>query len=313
MKYPTLRRLFLPWAKKRISAKNPQQLTTRTLYILPSAFGCGYGLVVLTIAIGAINYQLNLAFLLAFLLIVLGILGMWASHQNLKGLLVQCLPINDTEQGQPATINLLVKGENAVHFSLILQFPREESHYIENIPKEGLQITLPLSTAKRGVFFLPQIKIYSYAPLGIFRVWGYLNFQMEYYVYPKPISPGYWPEKNLDFPHGSAEQLGDEDLFELKPAANPWMQAGRIAWKISARSQGWYLKTMTSTVGENWMFRMQEASSTNVEKSLQQLSYWLQTAEEQGQSYGLEIKDTCTEISQGAHHLQYCLRLLAAY
>ncbi len=106
---------------------------------------------------------------------------------------------------------------------------------------------------------------------------------------------------------------GDDELYEIKNIDNPWIQPGRVAWKISARGQGWFLKSMQSAAGENWMFRMEDLPEQDIELSLCQLSYWIQEAEKNRKSYGLELNGLQTIISHGEEHLQRCLRLLAGY
>lgn len=39
---------------------------------------------------------------------------------------------------------------------------------------------------------------------------------------------------------------GDNEYYDLKQVDNPWIQPNLIAWKIAAKGQGWYLKTMTA-------------------------------------------------------------------
>ena len=140
-------------------------------------------------------------------------------------------------------------------------------------------------------------------------------FNMDYYVYPQGVSAGFWPENYGDQSQQqhSGHFSGDDELYELKSVASPWAQASHIAWKISARGQGWYLKTMTVSSGENWIFRIEDLAGGDIELNLQQLSYWIQTAEQEGHLYGLELNGERIEISHGKHHMAYCLRQLASY
>ncbi|KTC66142.1 transmembrane protein (plasmid) [Legionella adelaidensis] len=305
---------------EKIGSNNlPQQVTSHTLglkniYILPSAFGWVFAFVVLTISTGAINYQLNPAFFLFFLLIVFGSIALWETHYNLNGLTIHCLPILDTEVGQPAKITLLLKSDLPKRFAIYFKFEGEEEVKIEIAYPNGIVI-VPIETKKRGKFHLPPLKIYSYYPIGIFKVWTYSRFSNEYYVYPKPLNPGFWPNPFIPTQQASAdtEQTGEDELYDLKLVGNPWTQPGRIAWKISARGQGWFLKTMSSPTGENWIFRLQDLPKDNGERNLQYIAFWLLEAEGRGHIYGLELKGERTEITRGEQHLKNCLRKLASY
>ena len=310
-----LKNKFQQWVKKRAASGNPQTLKSKQIYILPSGFGVAFITVLITLAIGAINYQLNPGFMLAFFMVSLTLLAMWESHRNVKGLMIKCFAIKDTEQGKSARISFFIRHEKPQSYGLSFSFPGSDDISVESVTNKGTTIHLPLQTPIRGRFILPPLTVKSTFPLGLFNVWSTLFFEVEYYVYPAALSPGFWPEKDaaLNESHDLSYRVGEEELYELKSVANPWIQTGRIAWKISARGQGWYLKTMTSPTGENWLFRIEDTASENVEINLQQLSYWLQTAEKQGHAYGLALNGSQTVISHGKEHLHDCLRQLATY
>lgn len=303
------------WVKKRSSFSNPQHLTSKRIYILPSAFGWLYGFVIITITIGAINYQLNTAYFFVFLLAIIALLSMWQTHQNIKDISIQCMQIDDVEQGHPAKVTLFIYSKDQPRYALIFSYKKGEVVTLEHTPAKGGKIILPIATPARGKFKLPPIKIYSYYPLGIFRVWTYLYFDLEYYVYPAARSPGFWP--NAITQQSQQENLmyhpGEDELYELKSVDNPWVQASRIAWKISARGQGWYLKTLTSPAGEYWLFSLDALKTRDIETDLQHLSYWIQTADQQRQAYALELGDNITKFAFGAEHRKHCLRKLAVY
>jgi uncharacterized protein (DUF58 family) len=307
------------WLQHRIKTRTFKQKTSKInvdeILILPSGFGFACSAVIITIAIGAINYQVNTAFLLVFLGVGLGILCIWETHKNLKGLSIQCLPIEDVQAGQPAQVALLIQAKESARFSIEFSLQAGESVKLERLSKEDVTLVLAIPTKHRGHFQLPIIKIYTFFPLGIVHAWSYLFFDRDFYVYPQPVPPGYWPKPNEDLnkPDQSIHQIGDDDLYELKSVKNPWVQSGRIAWKVSARGQGWFLKIMTSPIGENWIFRIEDLALGDIELNLQQLSYWIQTAEEQGHLYGLELNGELTEMNHGAHHMKICLRRLATY
>ncbi len=183
----------------------------------------------------------------------------------------------------------------------------------EKIPAEGIQIILPIETTSRGYFPLPRIVISSLFPFGVFRVWAYAYFEEHYYVYPQPVDPGFWPDSYRDQNLTTKHTQGDEEFYDLKQVENPWKSPNLIAWKIAAKGQGWYLKTMNSNEVECWLFRLSDLPEKDLESKLQNLSYWLQTAELNGQIYGLELASSQTRLSHGKEHLQHCLRQLALY
>lgn len=301
------------WVKRRAFAISPHRFDAGNLYIIPSSFGWAFAVMVVSLFLCAINYQVSSIFLLTFLLMVAALISAWESHFNLKGLSVTCMSIEDAHQSDSIKVVLWVTLEQRSCYALECFFPNQESIKYEKIAFGGEQVTLCLPGNKRGCFQLPRITFRSYFPLGLFRVWGYVYLNENYYVYPKSVSPGFWPDVGYETGNKESNTLGNEEIYELKPVINPWGQSGRIAWKIAARGQGWYLKTMVNPEGSCWLFSLENLPIKHVEQNLQHLCYWLQTAEQNGYMYGLELKGVQTEISQGTAHLTFCLRQLANY
>ncbi len=309
----TINHYWSRWVQQRALAVNPQRFDSGNLYIFPSLFGFAYAVVLLTLFLCAINYQVSSVFFLTFLLAVVGMMSAWEAHFNLKGLSVHCLAIEDAYQYDAVKVVLSLTLESRSCYALEFHFVDEGTLTLEKLNPQGSQVSLTLPAKERGYFQLPRLTFYSYFPLGLFRVWGYIYFDASYYVYPASLSPGFWPKSGLTAGNTSSKISGNEEIYELKQVINPWAQPSRIAWKIAARGQGWYLKTMVSLEGNYWLFRIQDLSSPNLELNLQHLCYWLQIAEQRSYFYGLELKGMSTRLSQGPHHLTLCLRQLATY
>lgn len=62
-----------------------------------------------------------------------------------------------------------------------------------------------------------------------------------------------------------------------------------------------------------WLFRLNDLPIETLEEKLKHMSYWLVTAESQGQFYKLELGNDPDKFSHGEEHLRYCLRQLAVY
>ena len=309
------REYWSDWVRLRAYSSHPLELNAKTIYIIPSALGWAFLVVILSLFICAINYQVSAIFFMTFLLASAGMASAWEAHDNLNGLTVHCVSIDDGYCGGMVRVTLALRMPKKIAYSIEYYFEKESSLHLERLPLEGRQITLYLPAPKRGVFKLPRVTISSVYPLGLFCVWGYAYFDdAVYYVYPQNIATGFWPNSTLkNAGSHSSCVLGHEDFYELKEVNEPWTQSSRIAWKIAARGQGWYLKSMVSEEGRSWMFRIEDLPRAEVEESLQALCYWLNTAELEGYFYGLELKGKRTALSQGASHLTECLRQLASY
>lgn len=313
--HPTqFKRFWQKWVRKRNQSGNPQSVHSRNLYVLPSGFGWVYGVVVLAIFLGAINSQISTVFYMAFLLAVIGIVSAWEAHANLKNLSFRLINVEDSSQGTPARMTIIIQPNNKLRWGIEFQIAAQPKTRLERIPPEGLQFVIPVETTERGYFLVPVIVISSLYPFGIFRVWSYAYFDDHYYVYPQPVDPGFWPDAYIAQNEKQRHALGDDNVYDLKQVENPWAAPKLIHWKIAAKGQGWYLKIMDSNEVDNWLFKLNDLSfSKDLEVKLQNLSYWLQTAESSNQIYALELKDTRTAFSNGKEHLQSCLRQLALY
>lgn len=298
------------WVRQR-AKKNV--LDSQSIYIIPSLFGFAYAFVLLTLFFCAINYQVSAVFFLTFLLAMLGMVSALEAHTNLKGLSVICLSMTDSYPHGIVHIKLRLSTPNPHVYVLYCSFDREEERLIDEIKYKGTEVTLSLRANARGCYDVPRLNLKSYFPLGLFRAWGYIYFDEKYYVYPSPISPGFWPKAMGDEGHQADRVDGNEEFYELKSVTNPWAHPGRIAWKIAARGQGWFLKTMMSPEGESRLFCLDDLPGLDIELNLQHLSYWLHESERDGSGYGLELKGVQTKLSKGQAHLADCLRQLALY
>src|SRR6478735_4459597 len=82
----TLRRQIDGWFLTRRPPSDRIELTQRNVYIVPTRAGWMLGATVLVLLIASINYQLNLGYLLTFLLAGSVTVGMYVCHATLRGL-----------------------------------------------------------------------------------------------------------------------------------------------------------------------------------------------------------------------------------
>ncbi len=289
------------------------ELTAHNLYILPTSFGVIYAIVVCTLFLCAINYQISLIFFMTFFMVIAAMVSAYKAQDNLKGLQIHCLNVSDAIAGKAIQIQLILVSEQETRYDVICQFYNQNTRTNNQIPSGKTYMTLSLSTDKRGVFLLPKLKIASYYPFGLFYAWGYIYFASSYYVYPKPVSPGFWPRFESKQSHANLFLTGDDELYELKKTTEPWRQANQVAWKITARGQGWYVKTLNTPEGLFVHLNINDLPKVDIEHSLENLSFWLHQAEENGYFYSLQLNEIKTPTSKGSAHLTQCLRQLASY
>ena len=73
------------WWLSRHPVTDTWSLSQHNIYILPTKGGWVFGLTLLVMLVSAINYQLNLGYVLTFLLAGSGIVSMHVTHSTLRG------------------------------------------------------------------------------------------------------------------------------------------------------------------------------------------------------------------------------------
>src|SRR3982751_3383452 len=80
------RKQFRQWWQTRLPLSDTTTLTQRNVYILPTRPGFMLGATLVVLLVASINYQLNLGYLLTFLLAGCVAVGMHVCHGTLRGL-----------------------------------------------------------------------------------------------------------------------------------------------------------------------------------------------------------------------------------
>src|SRR5690606_21531605 len=77
---------FDRWARRRAPATLPVRLNHRRIYVLPTRFGTFFGALLLTMGLGALNYNNNPALMLCLILLGAAIASLVQAQLQLTGL-----------------------------------------------------------------------------------------------------------------------------------------------------------------------------------------------------------------------------------
>src|SRR5690606_31106495 len=94
------------WLHNRLPRTDTLALTHRNVYILPTRAGWMLGLTLLLLLVASINYQLNLGYLLTFLLAGSAVVGMHICHGQLRGLSLHLTPPAPVHAGDAAHLEV---------------------------------------------------------------------------------------------------------------------------------------------------------------------------------------------------------------
>ena len=106
-----VRRRFQAWWQARLPLRDTTTLTQRNVYILPTRPGFTLGATLLVLLVASINYQLNLGYLLTFLLAGSAVVGMHVCHGTLRGLTMNLIAPDAQYAGASAVIGVNLVSE----------------------------------------------------------------------------------------------------------------------------------------------------------------------------------------------------------
>lgn len=305
---------FTHWLKQRLTKSATQQLNKKTIFILPSRSGIAYLLITLAIFILATNYENNLSLLLSYWLISVWVIILYLSYFNLSGLRCEAKPIQAVHLGDSVELDIhLISTKNRFD----LNWQDENQTQIKQL-QPGLQLSKLSWTAKqRGTWQLPRIKLLSQAPLGLFTVFSYLDFNQQTLIYPKPIAcPEYLLGTGKANSEGNSDHTGQHTSgYDFQGLAN--YQVGdalsRVVWKRITSQPNWQIKQFEQPQDSQVWYAIQHIVATTAEAKLGKLTWLVLQAERQGLQYGLQLGHIELPPNQGAEHLTQCLSLLAKH
>src|SRR3954463_4910142 len=102
------RRRFRQWWQARLPLSDTTTLTQRNVYILPTRPGFMLMLTLIVLLVGSINYQLNLGYLLTFLLAGSAVVGMHVCHATLRGMTMNLMPPDPQFAGASAALSVVL-------------------------------------------------------------------------------------------------------------------------------------------------------------------------------------------------------------
>lgn len=121
-----LERLPAAWGKVSDAAR-PQR---KRVYIFMTRFGFIYGVNMLVMLIGAINYSNSLAYALTFLLGALFLVSMLHTYSSLRGLVITSVAAEAVFAGQQAVFPLVIDNRSGKQRpSLLFQLARRKKSF----------------------------------------------------------------------------------------------------------------------------------------------------------------------------------------
>lgn len=298
------------FARPRQPEALPVRFDRRRVYVLPTAFGLFFALLLLTMWLGGLNYNNNPALLLGLLLAGAANTSLLAAHLQLTGLQVNAVGAEPVPAGAPLEVRLHARADPGrarrglrvdcggawTSFSLVDGYG---------------QATLLLPTQRRGWLDLERLRISTTRPLGLARAWAYVWPDAPLLVYPAPEAHG------PPLPQGAGTnalarlRTTGDDVHHLRTYRRGDARRA-IAWKPSARRDTLLVREYEQPVGADVVLDWQQLSGLDHEARIRRLARWVDEAEREGRRYRLDLPgQPSLGPASGAPQRHACLRALA--
>ena len=274
-----LRSRLQAFERPRAPERMPVRIGRRRIYVLPTAFGLFYGVLVLAMVLGALNYNNNPALMLALLLGASGLASLIAAHLQLSGLQAEALSAEPVAAGELLWLRLAL------------------------VARDGRR--------RRGWLDPGRLRLSTTQPLGLARAWTRIWPQQQLLVYPRAEPhPPPLPDSGGDSEHSRVHPLGEEphQLRAYRSGDAP----RAIAWKHSARRDSLVVREYERALQQDVLLDWNALRALPYETRISRLAAWVDLAEREGRRYRLRLPgQPQLGPGRGLEHHHACLRALA--
>ena len=308
------------WLAARLPRTDTQLLTQGNIYILPTRAGWMFALTLVVLLLASVNYQLNLGYVLTFMLAGSGIVSMHVTHGTLRGLTLHLKPVAPAFANSAAVLDIVMSSPSSARFGIglrLLEAPAATLAWTD-VPAGG-QANAHVSyvPGARGLHEVPTLSAETRFPLGLFRAWTVWRPTARVLVYPeveadapalpaaRPVSSGAQarPSVGGEIEGVRAYRRGDPlKLIAWKKAA----QALETGAELVSRD------TSSSARQELWL-EWTACGRLAPEQRLSRLAAWTLAADRADADYGLRLPGVDIAPAEGAAQRARCLEALALW
>ncbi|HSX94927.1 MAG TPA: DUF58 domain-containing protein [Hydrogenophaga sp.] len=311
------------WFHNRLKRTDTLTLTQRNVYILPTRPGWMLAFTLMLLLVASINYQLNLGYLLTFLLAGSALVGMHVCHNNLRGLTLHLHPPEPVHAHQAVVLEVRLSSErrrtrHGIGLGVLPEDGGAPALAWADVPAQGsAELQVAWQPPARGLHALPALTAQTLFPLGTFRVWTVWRPAASALVYPTPEEhpPPLPPGEPQSGGAGSArvQATGEYDGVRAYRRGDP-MKA--VVWKKAAqafaggRDDLVSRDALSSQRQELWL-DLNQCGGMGLEGRVSRLTAWVLMADRLELDYGMRLPGREIAPDQGPVHRNQCLEALA--
>lgn len=302
------------WWEARLPLSDSITLTQRSVYILPTGPGFMLGATILVLLVAAINYQLNLGYLLTFLLAGSAMVGMLVCHGTLRGITMHLMPPDPIFMGANATFGVNIQSDrHSVRYGIGLSVLGSGHWTWTDVPAQGnATVHVAFKPVQRGLHRIPALTAETRFPLGTFRVWTVWRPASPILVYPAPetspppLPPGEPLAGGAAAPHH--QNSGEYDGVRAYRRGDPMKL---VVWKKAAKADELVSRDANQAQRAELWLDQQQTGTAHFEQQLSRLCAWVLLAEQLDLDYGLRVGGREMAPGCGTAHQKRCLEALA--
>ena len=315
-----VRRRFRSWWQSRLPLSDTMTLSQRNVYILPSRAGFMLFATLLVLLVASINYQLNLGYLLTFLLAGSALAGMHVCHGTLRGLTLNLLVPDPQFAGASTTLSVVLHNDRrSVRHGIGLAVldaheDRFSKHWAwSDVPAQGsCTVHVAFQPQQRGQHRVPPLTAETRFPLGTFRVWTVWRPAAQVLVYPAPEPlPPPLPAGEPRSGGAATARVQSSGEFDGVRAYRRGDPLKLVVWKKAAKADELVSRDMEQAQRYELWLDFAQAGSGGTEARLSRLAAWVLQADRLTLDYGLRLPALQIAPASGDAHRRRCLEALA--
>ncbi len=299
------------WSRSLMRGRQPEtlpvRLDRRRIYIVPTRAGLGFGVLLIAMLIGALNYQNNAALLLTCMLGAALASSMLFTWRELHDLTLRSLHAEHGFCGARLPLHLAFADDRRVRHGLNIAVDELEQPC--PLQPGASRASVTIATERRGWMAVPRMRISSTLPFGLFRAWSWITPAQSVLVYPRLLGDGKPPAHNED---PNERIIGGDEFAGLRDY-HPGDPIRHVAWKASARHDHLLVREFDRAApGQPLRFDWNSLTRIDRETRISRLAGWICDAYAAAHPWTLVLEDhrSFGPASDAAHY-HHCLTALA--
>ena len=316
-----VRAWFRGWWQARLPLTDTLVLTQRNVYILPTRAGFLFAGTLLLLLVASINYQLNLGYVLTFVLAGAGVVSMHLTHGTLRGLTLHLHPVAAVHAGDAAMLDIVLTTPGTARWGIGLRVEAASAATLSwTDVAQGGQSTVHISFVPevRGQCQAPTLVAETRFPLGLFRAWAVWRPACQVLVYPRLETPAAPLPTARPTPGGPVRAGRAEGAdFEGIRTYRRGDPLKLVVWKKAALAleTGSELASRDTSSSAHWQLWLdwQLCAGLADEARLSRLASWVLSAHRAGADFGLRLPGLELPPAQGESQRRASLASLALW